>query len=115
MRQLWGCLESITVGNHLEYQSGTQYNSPVTTVSSPLIQEIRSVYSSFRNAEVSVIEDVEYISSQLEPNVFAESGVLDHAEIDVEEVLSPNDVPASVTDPLRGRNAREEIRTSIHG
>ena len=72
-------------------------NSPVTTVSSTLVQEVRIVDTTFRNAEVARVCQIKEVSTKLNPLVFADSRILHDTEVHAIDAVSAQDVAPCIT------------------
>jgi len=66
-----------------------------------------------RNAQVGVIQGVEVLRPELEPQVFADAEELVHAEVPLPKVGAAERVAADIAEGVAGRGSREGIKTVV--
>ena len=78
-----------------------------------MIEEIRRIYGSIRNAKVAVVQDVEHIGAKLKTDVFSNSGIFDNSEVNERQSLRAQNIAPRVSDSFSGGDDAEERRTIV--
>src|SRR5687767_1309347 len=88
-----------TKPGNLENVPQADDDAPVSSVRSPLVEEVGRRNRRIRNSKVSRVGEIEEISSDLKSLAFTNQNILQNAEINVIDSVRTKDVSSRIPDP----------------